>query len=391
MTSVADNRFRLTIWMNTPSFYQEDLFLALIEDGIPLHVVYSKTMSQERLDLGWQVQLTNYEYTFLSRAKPVRHALQLAKEAKDNVNIIGGLWAKSPFMAALVRLVASGSFTIVYGEAQNPIIRRSGLKCLLQQLYGHWISQHPNVYVLAVSSLAAPFFQSLGFSWDRVIPFGYFRKVDKPVGLETRPTDNFKLVFVGQLIKRKGVDLLIRAVFPLLESFPQLILEIIGDGPYRPELESLVRGAAIGHRIRFVGAVPSIEVAGRIARARLLVLPSYWDGWGVVVNEALSLGVPALVSDCCGARDLIEATGAGVVFTAGDEAQLRSKVLAFLERPEMYRQACERALRIGQMIQPAMMARYLHENIARIQSGQEITSQLPWLSSNIGGEVFTPL
>ena len=60
-----------------------------------------------------------------------------------------------------------------------------------------------------------------------------------------------------------------------------------------------------------------------IAAADLLALPSRWDGWGLVVNEALAVGVPVIASNACGASDLIRQDVNGYVFTSEDAASLR--------------------------------------------------------------------
>ncbi|MEM7706689.1 MAG: glycosyltransferase family 4 protein [Pseudomonadota bacterium] len=78
------------------------------------------------------------------------------------------------------------------------------------------------------------------------------------------------------------------------------------------------------------GALPAIYAA-----ANLLVLPSITETWGLVVNEAFSLGLPALVSDRVGCGpDMIAGRDTGAVFTHDDEAALASALGEALSRPE---------------------------------------------------------
>jgi glycosyltransferase involved in cell wall biosynthesis len=87
----------------------------------------------------------------------------------------------------------------------------------------------------------------------------------------------------------------------------------------------------LGDRIKFSGPIPARDIPDRIAQADLLVLPSRWDGWGVVVNEALASRVPVVVSDHCGAADLILHGVNGYVFPSGDVNALRGCLEEFLK------------------------------------------------------------
>src|SRR5262249_42870073 len=150
----------------------------------------------------------------------------------------------------------------------------------------------------------------------RVYPFGYFRANNGP-GLSAKSSTLSKgteVIFVGQLIDRKGVDLLIEAGQPLLKENPDLHLSLIGSGNEALVLRKRARALGIEDRVNFEGTISSDIIQSRIARADVLVLPSRWDGWGMVVNEALSAGVPVIVSDRCGAADVVQNGVNGYVF-----------------------------------------------------------------------------
>lgn len=118
------------------------------------------------------------------------------------------------------------------------------------------------------------------------------------------PAGTLRAVSVGRLIRRKRVDAAIDSVLRLSREGLAVGLEIIGDGP---ELESLRRRAeASGGRIEFLGFCEQDGVAAALARAEVFVLLSESEPWGLVVNEALAVGLPLVLERDIGcARDLL--------------------------------------------------------------------------------------
>ncbi len=115
-------------------------------------------------------------------------------------------------------------------------------------------------------------------------------------GLNGRPV----VLFVGRLISKKNVDTLIRA-FCQSQTSVQATLVIVGDGPLRSELGTLVNTLNLRTTVRFVGFVQPSEMPKYYAMADVFVLPSS-ETWGVVVLEALAAGLPTIVSDEVGCQ-----------------------------------------------------------------------------------------
>jgi glycosyltransferase involved in cell wall biosynthesis len=115
------------------------------------------------------------------------------------------------------------------------------------------------------------------------------------------PEEGVAVVFVGSLVRRKRVDLLLDAV----ERTPGLRLTLIGDPAREPQTgaELLARAAALG-RVTAAGVVGEGELAARLARADALVLPSSLEGYGMAMTEALHAGLPVIA-----ARGAAEAAG----------------------------------------------------------------------------------
>lgn len=126
-----------------------------------------------------------------------------------------------------------------------------------------------------------------------VIPFGIdeTRWADIP----RRPLDApAKAIFIGRLVKFKGVDVLLRA----LERVPDLRLDIVGGGPEAPRLKTLAQALALADRVRFFGEYPDDDLPRRMAEADFLVLPSVTidEMFGLVVLEAMAASRPVITT-----------------------------------------------------------------------------------------------
>jgi len=142
------------------------------------------------------------------------------------------------------------------------------------------------------------------------------------------------ILFSGQLIARKGVDLLIEAFLEVAHLVPDLHLTLLGTGPGRDALSALIP-AGLCDRVHFLGFQQPEAIPEIFAAADVFVLPSRHDGWGVVVNEALGAGLPIVVSDRVGARDLVEEGRNGFVAPAGDVESLANALLALGQSDEL--------------------------------------------------------
>lgn len=136
------------------------------------------------------------------------------------------------------------------------------------------------------------------------------------------PSENVVVLFSGQMIRRKGVDILIEAFVELANKVPRLNLLLLGGGPEQPGFESMVP-SHLTSRVKFLGHREPQELAAIFATASAFCLPSRHDGWGVVVNEALGAGLPIIVSDAVGAGpDLVVHGGNGFIVPTGDSSTL---------------------------------------------------------------------
>jgi len=137
------------------------------------------------------------------------------------------------------------------------------------------------------------------------------------------------VLYVGRISREKGLSSLARAFRRAAERRPHLRLVLVGDGPYRAELERELEGT----RHRFLGALGGDTLAAAYASADLFCLPSATETFGQVVLEAAASGLPTIVTDRGGARESVEDGRTGLVVPADDEAALAAAIGRLADDP----------------------------------------------------------
>lgn len=143
----------------------------------------------------------------------------------------------------------------------------------------------------------------LGFRPERVraVPNGVSEEF-VPGGRRS-PTPH--VVAVGRLAPVKRFDELIRAVVHARTRVPQLRLDIVGSGPQRDELETLVRSNGAGDWITFIGQVAHHDLVALYQRSWIVASASLAEGWGLTLTEAAACGTPAVATDIRGHRSSV--------------------------------------------------------------------------------------
>jgi len=326
----------LTVWMNMPSPYQADFFRELARrQDVDLRVVFGRALDPMRTTLGWSVNNDGFNWTMLPERRRILHAIHWAWRNRDRVHVVNAVWALPEFVAAASVLMLLGAPVYFHGEVSDPREARSFARLLVRNNLGRVLLRGSRG-IFAISRMAERFYADLAGGWKRIFPFAYFKHHEFS-GMKNRPRD---VAFVGQLVTRKAVDVLLTAFASVANEFPDARLVLMGSGPEDDTLRTQAQRLGVSNRVKFTGAVSSSEIDARIAEARVLVLPSRFDGWGLVVNEALAAGVPVVVTDMCGAADLIQEEQDGIVVPVEDPAALATALRRILARDEEVRPDC---------------------------------------------------
>ncbi|WP_430298470.1 glycosyltransferase [Sinomonas sp. B1-1] len=158
-----------------------------------------------------------------------------------------------------------------------------------------------------------------------------------------QPETPHRYLFVGQLIKRKNVASLVRAMLTIKDGE----LHIVGDGADRQELESMTRHLGLAEKVFFHGQASQDELVNYYAQCHTLALVSTEEVWGLVANEALAAGMHLVVTDVCGCVPSIREMDGVFVTSLNqrsiDESLLRSALeyRGYIEKPKILAQGPE--------------------------------------------------
>jgi glycosyltransferase involved in cell wall biosynthesis len=152
----------------------------------------------------------------------------------------------------------------------------------------------------------------------------------------------FVILYLGRIIERKGLDVLIKAFSTIEQERGDAYLVICGDGNFRGSCESIVKEMQIKHVI-FAGSIQEEEKASFYKTADVFVLPSrivaeeeIAEGWGLVINEAMSMGKPVITTDAVGAaEDLVRSGINGYVVKNGEIEELYLALRKMVEDPRL--------------------------------------------------------
>ena len=385
----AAGDFRLVFWQRTPSPHQAPLFAALAERLGASNVVgvFQDRIGADRISLGWSDPDYGPVSLVMKPKAGEREAIILA-DKRRSVHIFSHLPDDAELLAVYRWCIKEGVATGLLTEGRDWRGWRGVIRRLRSAAQESTLRAELD-FVLAIGSVGVQWYTKIGYPPSKIYPFCYVVKSKNlPMATDTAG-DTVQIIYVGQLIRRKRLDLLISALGKVTRK--NWRLTIVGAGDQRLFIEGLVRECCLQDRVAFVGVLPNDEVYRHLSDSDLLVLPSDWDGWGAVVNEALHAGVPVVCSDYCGASDLIMNPQVGKTFKAGDvdqltyclESRIAAGRLSFEQRQDLLRWAV--------CLEGGAVADYLLGVLEHALRGGRSAPSVPWKSAGKGPSAIPEL
>lgn len=321
-------RYSIWFWQRILTPHMASLAEALAKRGYSVIFVANKILSKKRLNQGWEKpSLGKVKFKL---AKYESDVIRLAKKApKNSIHLTQGLFRNGLVTHAQKILRHRGLRHWAMLEKINDEGWKGKVRRILYKiLFLYWGNHLEGV--LAIGCGMKNWVVAQGMKKTRVQPFAYFLKtpkIDKKNFYEksVQNTKNrpYRFIFVGQLIKRKRVDLLIKAISALkLKNFE---LWIVGDGPEKENLKFLAK-LLLANKVRWFGKLNMSKIGNILYQADNLILPSMHDGWGAVTSEALMVGTPVICSNTCGSSVIVKASGVGGVFLSNNQKTLMNNL-----------------------------------------------------------------
>jgi glycosyltransferase involved in cell wall biosynthesis len=238
------------------------------------------------------------------------------------------LWAHSFFRSI--------PYIIWSGDIANNWESERGLRLLQRKLL-----VHRAMGFISYSSSARDYLLQLGADAGDIsigintVDTEHFAQVDPRPNQKINDGDQRqRLLFIGELIPRKGADRLLRIVHLLASKRQDFVLDIVGSGSDQPKLEQMSKDLGIQSYINFVGFKQKHEMRYYLSRATCFVFPTHHDIWGLVLVEAMAAGLPCVSSLDAGAtRDLIHDGKTGFAADFSDVNGVAEKLDWLLEHP----------------------------------------------------------
>lgn len=330
-------KYRLQFLTVIPSPYQQELFNALSRSGdMEISVLYYSAAAGDR---SWNPpELPAYEkimpgkklcgcsFHSVINTGVIR---EIKNTGADLVIVSDYSFVSAQF--AMWYLTFTGKKWIYWGE--TPGIRSGLLRSCFRSLLMLPIKLGADA-VCAIGSRAEKSYREWLRDKKPVFNIPYFCNLHPFKTTSKDKHERINILFSGQFIARKGIDLLLQAFALIADEYPDVDLVLAGgdekdiDPGYIPD--------KYRDRITFAGFVQPAGLPELFAKADIFVLPSRYDGWGVVINEALGAGLPIIASDQAGAaHDLVRHGENGFIFPAGDIQQLAHNIRALAGSPEL--------------------------------------------------------
>lgn len=336
---MPSQKIKVVLYSVLPSPYQRDLFYALSRcSEIDLQVYYLESGCS---DSPWtQKPLRTYEKIipgFCLSWGLARFHINCHVPGLRDVDLVILNGYQSLTAQLLLRFYASRIPCIFWGEKMVGGTS-IGIKGQLQKVLSAALNRC--WAIAAIGSRAQRDYQQR-YPFHSVFNIPYYCDLSAFQSTVQRPRKPITILFCGQMIERKGVDLLLQAFERLIQGGTIAKLLLVGREAELPEMMRSLSPETCKH-IEYAGFHDPEDLPQFFERADIFVLPSRYDGWGVVVNQALGAGLPIVCSDAVGAAvDLVDQGINGAIVPAGDADALYRSLLVYVQSPDWVREASQ--------------------------------------------------
>jgi glycosyltransferase involved in cell wall biosynthesis len=149
--------------------------------------------------------------------------------------------------------------------------------------------------------------------------------------------NKFKIIFVGSILKRKGIEDLLKSIVSIKAEMPEIILDVVGRGNtyYIEKLKKYTIANHISGNVNWLGFKNSNEIAGLLKESSVFVLPSYADNSPNSICEAMAVGVPCIAYSSGGIPSLIKHEYDGLLVETGNICELTNALRLLLTHEDL--------------------------------------------------------
>jgi len=291
------------------------------------------------------IDLTGIVGLQLSLPRNVRDALCIAKDFAPDVIHAHNLFFTTSLLAVLIKKICTQRLIVTahLGDIHNLALTGRG-KALVAMAYERllgYIVLAASDKVIAVSQAVRQHLLAIGALSKKVavIPNGVDLK-EFNSAVNTIGDREVNVIFVGRLLPNKGLIYLVEAARLVIDKGLEGIkFRIVGDGPFRTQLENLIKRKGLDQYFDFLGRVPSVSEILR--EGGIFVRPSLTEGMPLTILEAMASQLPIIATRVAGTSELVIQNETGLLVEPGNVQQLGDAILRLAGSPEL-------AQRLGQ-------------------------------------------
>lgn len=185
------------------------------------------------------------------------------------------------------------------------------------------------------------------------------------------------MLTVSRLVAHKGHEYVLRTMPTILESFPNLVYDIVGDGELAASLKDLAAELGITHAVRFHGWVSEESLQAHYANASLFVMPSRGEGFGFVFIEALAHGIPVVAGNTDATPEVVIDGETGLLVDPTSVESIAAAIIQLLQDPERRQTMGQNGYRyVNQQFGFAHFQHLLLTYVAELTGKQSFTNQM---------------
>lgn len=323
-------------------------------------VFWSNTFTRHQAALSQAFAGLVDQYVFIAEAKEKRSFEILGKEAATEPSFV---WhADLQNRGELVQWVGQNADVVLLGVPAPDLVRTCRKEKILLFRYSErpfkkepskagrllrafrwrmWNPPHIPIYLLCAGAYTAEDYLKIGMFRNRTFKWGYFSEFKRKDTLETLMSekDPQRILWAGRLLSWKHPEAALYLAKRLVEKGKEFKLKLVGSGPMKEELKSLRETLEIGAYVEMEDTKSPEELRRLMEQSGIFLMTSgREEGWGAVVNEAMSCGCAVIGSSEAGSVPFLINSGVnGYIYTYGSVDALLAKTELLLQSPAVQR------------------------------------------------------
>ena len=381
-----DYRHEIIIWFDTPPKVSKGSFNYLSKKwGPEVYFICNKDFPAYRKNVNWNDG--NFGDANVIHLDRVENKLTFIQSVFDRhpeaLHIISGF---NTGIERLVRpfILSAPNHLVFFSERPVEVgffFERIARLLYFKFKYRYYYNLYKNRVdvLLPLGMKGVETFVKYGWPYNKLRPFMYNPEgglIEEEYLKSKGRTGTIRFLYVGRFYYRtKGVDVLMRAVKYLIGSWS---LDFVGG--YGKKAEEVKAWIEHTPHVHYLGSWPSEEVSHRISEYDVVVVPSKYDGWNLLVNEAINAGVGVIASDQAVSDEVIRFGHAGDVFKSERPKELAKIMQRVIDNPNLADEWHNNAIISSHYISPESVGDYLISVLDYFVYGKGVFPVCPWLT-----------